>query len=139
MSEAFAGGCGCGAVRYRAGGKPLWVAHCHCRDCRRSTGSAFATYAGFAAEAFAWTGVAPKTHVSSPGVVRKFCGACGTPLTYESGRWAGEVHVHACTLDDADAVTPQAHVYAAEQIRWVRLADGLPRFAKTPKDGGPEA
>ena len=53
MSAAaeHAGGCSCGAVRYRASGAPLWVAHCHCRDCQKNTGAPLATYAGFAREA----------------------------------------------------------------------------------------
>jgi len=38
------GGCSCGAVRYRVGMPPLWVAHCHCSMCRRAQGAAFVTW-----------------------------------------------------------------------------------------------
>ncbi len=134
----YAGGCSCGAVRYRAVGEPLWVAHCHCRDCRKSTGAAFATYAGFRTERFAYTAGAPMGYESSPGVLRKFCGRCGTPLTYESGRWAGEVHVLVCTLDEPSVLTPKGHVYVAEQMPWVHLADGLPRYRTTARASPPE-
>ena len=37
----LAGGCACGAVRYRLGSMPMFVHCCHCRDCQRQTGSAF--------------------------------------------------------------------------------------------------
>jgi hypothetical protein len=35
------GGCACGAVRYRLTAAPLIVHACHCRDCQKTTGSAF--------------------------------------------------------------------------------------------------
>ena len=38
------GGCMCGACRYEAAGDMLWAAYCHCRDCQRATGSAFAMH-----------------------------------------------------------------------------------------------
>ena len=137
-SVIYPGGCACGAVRCRAAGKPKWVAHCHCRDCRRNTGTALVTWAGFPAERFAFEG-APQAFHSSPGVVRRFCAACGTPLTYESARWPGEIHLLVGTLDDPAALTPAAHVYVAHQVPWLKLADGLPRFETVPGGGGPAA
>ncbi|MGH6960301.1 MAG: GFA family protein, partial [Dongiaceae bacterium] len=128
----------CGAVRYSAAGAPRWTAHCHCRDCRRSTGTAFATYVGVARERFAWSGETPQQFHSSPGVIRWFCGRCGTPLTYQGERWADEMHVLAGTLDDPAALQPQAHVYVAHQLPWLKLADGLPRFPTTAGEPAPD-
>jgi hypothetical protein len=131
------GGCACGAIRYRATGEPKWAAHCHCRDCRKITGTALTTYAGFAVERFAFAAGTPQAYHSSPGVTRRFCGRCGTPLTFEGARWPGEVHVLVGTLDDPGAMAPAAHVYVAHQMPWLRLADGLPRFNTVPGEGGP--
>src|ERR1700757_713151 len=36
------GGCLCGAVRYTAEANPTSATVCHCRDCQKFTGSAFA-------------------------------------------------------------------------------------------------
>jgi len=124
------GGCGCGAVRYRAAGKPIWVAHCHCRDCRKQTGAALATWAGFAAASFAFTG-APLGYPSSPGTVRRFCGTCGTPLTFESTRFPGETDITICSLDDPEQMPPRDHTRAATKLSWVKLADGLPVYPDT--------
>jgi len=130
-TEHREGGCLCGSVRYRVDGAPKWAAHCHCTSCRRATGAPFVTYAGFATAAFAFTAGQPAAHASSPGVARRFCPHCGTPLTYESARWPDEVHILVGTLDDPESVTPQGHVYTSEQLAWVHLDDGLPTFGTT--------
>ena len=132
-----AGGCRCGAARYRAVGKPVWVAHCHCVDCRKSAGAAFVTWAGWRREAFAWDKDTAQAYQSSPGVERRFCGTCGTPLTYRGGRWPDEMHVQVATLDDPESLAPRAHVNVARQLSWIHLDDGLKRFAETSAEGGP--
>ncbi len=132
MSESHSGHCLCGAIGYRAEGAPLWVAFCHCRDCRLATGGVIAAYAGFRRRDFHFTGQEPAAFASSPGVTRRFCGNCGTPLTYESEKWAEEIHLLLGSAEDIEAYKPQAHVFTAEQVPWLHCEDGLPRFAKVP-------
>jgi hypothetical protein len=136
-SDVRTGGCRCGAVRFRVAGNPIWVAHCHCKDCRRSTGAPFVTWSGFAPAAFRWEGVAPQDYASSPGVVRSFCPRCGTPLAFSGARWPNEIHLLVGTFDDPASLEPRGHVYVQDQMPWIKLADGLKRFAKTGKDGPP--
>lgn len=135
--EIHEGGCLCGAVRFEARGKPLWVAHCHCHSCRHHTGSAFATFVGYKQAQFRVTQGALQAYASSPGVVRSFCAACGTPLTFAAERWPGDVHVYVSTLDRPEAFEPEAHVHVGEQLPWLHLDDGLPRFLTTSSEGGP--
>jgi len=135
--ETNEGGCLCGDVRFEAQGKPLWVAHCHCRSCRRNTGSAFATFVGYSREQVRVTKGALQSYASSPGVARSFCGTCGTPLNYTSERWPGEVHLYISTLDRPEAFEPAAHVHVGEQLPWLHLDDGLPRFQTTGDEGDP--
>lgn len=116
------GGCLCGAVRYRAWGEPKWVAYCHCRSCRRATGAPVSAYAGFAADAFELSQGEPARFASSPGVVRSFCGRCGTPLTYQGERWPDEIHVHLGTLDQPERLPPREHAFPAERIPWLEIA-----------------
>lgn len=129
------GGCLCGALRYKAEGDPLWIAHCHCHSCRRNTGSALATFVGVAAGGFVYTEGAPATYASSPGVTRSFCQRCGTPLSYEAERFPGEVHLYLSTLDHPEDFEPQRHVYFAERIAWFDTADDLPRHEGSSADG----
>lgn len=39
MEKTFSGGCLCGAVRYTCTRAPVAGAHCHCLDCRRTSGT----------------------------------------------------------------------------------------------------
>jgi hypothetical protein len=133
-NDTHAGGCLCGAVRFAFTGRPKWVAHCHCQSCRRNTGAAFATWIGVAADQFRWTRGEATRFSSSPKVWRGFCAACGTPLTYEAERWAGEVHINVGTLDEPGRFPPTAHVHYAERVAWLKMPDGLPRYAATGGD-----
>lgn len=131
------GRCNCGAVTFRVEGKPNWVAHCHCRDCRAQTGSPFTTFAGYPRERFAWTGAKPTAYNSSPGVARSFCARCGTPMAFEGERWADEVHIFVATLADPAGLTPRAHVHFGQALPWIKPADGLPRFDTVASEGLP--
>ncbi len=134
---AWRGRCLCGLVRFVARGEPNWVAHCHCESCRRATSAAFATYAGYARAAVAWVDQAPSSYRSSPGVTRSFCPRCGSPISYESERWPDEIHLFAASFEAPAHFKPQAHVFTEEQLGWVHLADGLPRYARTSQEGPP--
>lgn len=119
------GRCLCGAVRFEIWGEDLWSVHCHCESCRRQTASAFTTFFGVASDAWRWTGVAPSVYVSSPGVERRFCPTCGSPISFEATKFPGETHFYAALLEDQGAVAPTAHVHWEERAPWVSLEDAL--------------
>ena len=124
---ALGGGrCLCGAVRFETEAPPLWQSHCHCESCRRATSSPFTSYFGMAEGAWRWTGAPPAEYASSPGVMRYFCGRCGSPMAYRSDRWPEEMHFFAASLDDPARYRPENHVFWAEHLPWIALADGLP-------------
>lgn len=122
------GGCLCGAVRFSVEGPPRSVFHCHCFSCRRQTGGAIASFAAFPiAGHFRWTKVEPAVFASSPGVTRKFCPHCGTPLSYQAEKYPDEIHLHIGVFDRPEDLVPQAHWHTSERVPWLELADDLPR------------
>ena len=135
MSEApvIEGGCRCGAVRYRAEGGPLWVSHCHCEECRRSSGAPVSTFVGVSDTGFAFVAGTPGSYESSPRVERTFCGTCGTPLTYVAAVYPGEVHIMAGTLDQPETLAPERHVFVRERMPWLEMGDDLPRHDTLPR------
>ena len=126
------GSCLCGGVTIAAEGAAIWVAHCHCRSCRRATGGPCATFAGFERDKVMINGEAYRQHASSPGVKRGFCKKCGASISYESSKWPAEIHILVGVMDAPQDFTPQAHVCTKSKLAWLHLEDGLPTFEEFP-------
>lgn len=128
MSEGpvYEGGCLCRAIRWRASGDPLHRVVCHCRSCRLAAGSNGVPFATFPSGAFTFSGAEPSRYASSPLVVRTFCGRCGTSLTYEHERRAGEIDVTLGTLDDPARIEPDRHIWMEDAAPWEARAQEFP-------------
>jgi len=131
-SDSLRGGCLCGATRYVVRGIPRVAAFCHCSMCRRSAGAPVTAWAMFDASAFELEKGTPRTYASSPEVKRRFCGDCGTQLTFEADFLPGLVDVTVGSLDDPGALPPRMHIWDDSRLAWVQLADGLPRHRELP-------
>lgn len=116
--EIRTGGCRCGGSRFEAKGAPKFIGNCHCEDCRRATAAAFSTYVGYLDDQVRWSGADRKIFQSSKGVRRGFCGDCGTPLSYQGEKWAGETHLFIGTFDDPRGLTPTSDVFTKEALPW---------------------
>ena len=127
--QTIAGRCLCGDIQYEYWGAPIKILHCHCESCRRHTASPVATFVCVAKDASRITKGDPVVYNSSPGVRRKFCGRCGSPISYESDRNPNQVDFFIGTLNDV-TVAPTFHVFAEEQLPWFEIADALPRYAR---------
>ena len=124
----FQGGCLCGAVRFEAAGLPITTNYCHCHSCRRQTGAPVAGFATYACDRFTWLTAEPATYRSSPEVIRRFCGRCGTPLTYEASDRPAEIDIAIGTFDAPDQLPPPSHHgFFGERIAWFDTRDELPR------------
>src|SRR5687768_15041233 len=122
------GRCLCGAVTYSSDAEPLFAALCHCRDCQRQHGTAFAVVVGAPADGFDVSG-AVSTHVTvgdehGQPVERRFCPSCGSPLFSETQALPGVILLKAGTLDDASWVEPQLEVWGRSAQPWVGEVEG---------------
>jgi hypothetical protein len=127
--DTIEGGCLCGAVRFAIQTPTKWCAHCHCSMCRRAHGAALVTWVGVDASQFQLLSGEKelRKYPSSPAAVRSFCSVCGSPLFFESKRWAGEVHVARAAIPgevDRDAT---AHVFYSDRADWFVVTDDVPR------------
>jgi hypothetical protein len=116
---AIRGGCYCGAVRYQVDSPPRIATMCHCEDCRKSCGAQSVAWVTFLAESFAFVQGEPASHRSSPGVIRTFCSACGTSLTYRNDERAHEIDVTTASLEDPEAFPPAKHLFPEQKLSWV--------------------
>jgi hypothetical protein len=113
-------------VRYTASEPPQSAGHCHCVNCRKHTGAAFATDATFAASSFTWNGQPPTWYASSANCARGFCPVCGSTVSARYGDMPEIVIIAAGSLDEPERISPSHHGYASRRLHWIVLADGLP-------------
>jgi hypothetical protein len=119
------GGCFCGAVRYRMTGSPQSSAICHCESCRRASGAPSVAWVTVEREQFEIVKGTPAAYVSSPGVVRRFCGRCGSALTYENTKHSGTIDITTITLDDPSGFPPTSEVWLDDRVPWQPTGAGL--------------
>jgi hypothetical protein len=129
-SNVICGGCLCGSVRYDASGEPYNITHCHCSDCRRSSGAPFVTWASFRRSDFRFTRGQPR-ELQWAERLRSFCSRCGTPLTFMTEANANEIDVTVCSFDHPEKTVPTDHTWVDDRLPWVHLADGLPTYELT--------
>jgi hypothetical protein len=124
------GSCLCGAVRFEID-KVRALTHCHCSNCRKLTGAAFATYAHVDKDKFRFTG--GEDHIerfeSAPGSFRSRCKTCGC-LAPGQAPYLPTVSIAAGLLDDDPGVRPLLHVFASSKAPWWDIRDDLPQHAK---------
>lgn len=123
------GGCLCGQVRWRTSGEPANVRVCHCRLCQRATGGPFFARAIFLESTIERSGETTRWP-TSPRVDRLSCARCGTPVFAEPKDAPARLGVSLATLDDRDALRPEAHIWVSEKVAWLTLDDGLPQHGE---------
>jgi hypothetical protein len=129
------GGCLCGQVRYSADADPAFVGVCHCNDCQKFTGSAFATVVAVPAAALKMTGrlkTFTKPGDSGKPIHRRFCPECGSGIMDEADALPGVAMLNAGTLDDRSWVKPLSEIYCDRAQSWVHLGGDQKRFATMP-------
>ena len=133
MTEALPGGCLCGAVRYEACGPFEAVGHCHCIDCRKAQGAAFATNASVRGENFRLLsgGDQIDEYESAPGKFRCFCRVCGSSL-FARFRGTDLLRIRLGTLEGDPGVRPVAHIFTGQRAAWEEIDDDLPQFEAEP-------
>lgn len=133
--DVHEGGCLCGAVRYRAQGQPLGVEYCHCSMCRRASGAPVVVWAAFPSVAVTFTRGEPARYGSSERGRRGFCSHCGSTLTFQWSDRVEEIDLSVGTLDDPGRLAPRWHIYTADRVPWLHIADDLPRHPqRRPRD-----
>jgi hypothetical protein len=130
------GGCACGKVRYRLRAEPIFVHCCHCRQCQKLSGSAFAINAMIEADRVELLGGGEGLDRRPGGGVR--CGECRTFL-WGTHKMFGDsiLFLRVGTLDEGERLAPLAHFFVRSRHPWVPLPEGVPAFETFPEEGDP--
>lgn len=139
MTQTFAGGCQCGAVRYEAKAEPVFSAICHCRHCQMAAGAASNPFVAVPKAAVAITGEVRyfETKGDSGNPTRRgFCPTCGSRLFGLADMAPALMAISVASLDDPAVFKPTMHVYTKSAQPWDRIADDLPAFPGLPPMDG---
>lgn len=134
MATVHRGSCLCGGVRYEYAGEFEQFVCCHCGQCRKAQGSAFASNAPIEEAKFRLLAGAQllKSYESTPGKQRVFCANCGSPIYSKAAARPGVLRLRMGTLDTPPGIKPQAHIYTASKAAWYDILDDLPQHAERP-------
>ena len=114
------GSCLCGGVAFRIAGELQAIQLCHCGQCRKANGSAFAANVPVARSAFELHSGAEllTEYESSPGKVRAFCRRCGSPIYSRRDALPETLRLRVGLVDEPVASRPVAHFCVASKAGW---------------------
>jgi hypothetical protein len=120
------GHCACSSVHYELTETPLIVHACHCSNCQRVSGSAFAINIWIEAKHVNLTQgeLSSKILAAGDGSDHEvfFCSGCGTYLWSNYHRAPGEnLFVRAGTLENPEEVEPDVHIFVRSKVPWLEL------------------
>ncbi len=124
------GHCECGRVRFEVDGDIEDFSHCHCSQCRRLHGAAFATFAGVARNSFRYVSGESDIRVyeSSESHDRVFCGVCGSNILVGLADEPASLYLSMSAIE-GDPPRPRGyHIYAGSKAAWHEINDDLEQF-----------
>jgi hypothetical protein len=132
----YEGGCECGSVRYRMNDEPIFVNCCHCRQCQKISGSAFAINGMIEHQRLELLEGEDALGTEGGGGAR--CKKCRTLLWGEHPRFGDAIKfVRIGTLDESEHIKPDAHFFVRSKHPWVTIPEDLPQFEALPTDQDP--
>jgi hypothetical protein len=133
---AMTGGCLCGAVRYESDGEPVFALQCHCRDCQRSSGTAYIAAVRVPSAGFRITRGTPKRYLAKSDagneISRVFCGDCGSPLYVQVSTRPDLVGLRVGTLDDPSWFHAEADIFTKSAQPCDHMDPAIPKYDTYP-------
>ncbi|PSH64795.1 aldehyde-activating protein [Phyllobacterium brassicacearum] len=136
--------CRCGQLKATCEGEPVRVSVCHCLDCQKRTGSAFAAQARWPDERVrvtgefrTWVRVADSGHKAT----YQFCSACGSTVANIIEGWPGVTAVPLGAFADPSFPAPKFSVYEHRKHVWTTVLgeevehSSTPSTRRRPSDG----
>lgn len=126
------GSCLCQGVQFSVAAFSPHLSHCHCSQCRKFHGAAFASYGTVllkdlhldAGQALI------RTYRSSHKAERDFCSVCGSSLFFRFLHLDDRLDIALGSLDQEPDLKLSAHIFYASKPGWSgEFNDDLPKYA----------
>ena len=126
--------CLCEGVKIKVKGKLRHVINCHCSQCRRLHGAAFATFASIETDKFRYLSGEEdiKKYASSDDLKRVFCGNCGSNILVSLND-VPEILYLSMGAIDGNPTHPEAyHIYVGSKAPWHEITDDFIQYDEAP-------
>jgi hypothetical protein len=132
----ISGHCECGRVQFEFDGEINDFSHCHCSQCRRSHGAAFATFAGVARDKFHYVSGESdtKAYASSKNHDRVFCAECGSNILVDLAEEPDSLYLSMSAIDGDPPRPPGYHIYVGSKAAWHKITDDLEQYDAEPPE-----
>jgi hypothetical protein len=124
MTERTAS-CRCGQLKAMVTGDPVRISICHCLNCKKRSGSAFAVQARWPADQVNIEGESKGFELVADSGNRAafhFCPNCGSDVYYEiNGKFDGLVAIPLGAFDDPYFAAPEYSVWEKRKHDWVEI------------------
>lgn len=132
----YSGSCLCGEVTFEIEGEFENFFLCHCKRCRKDTGSAHAANLFSTSAELRWLSGEEKTRTfnfQSDGHIKCFCVNCGSALPNIQSD-GNLLVVPAGCIDNDIKIKPQGHIFYGNRANWDTELEKIPKFDKLPND-----
>lgn len=130
MPDPHPATCRCGQLTATATGTPIRISVCHCLNCQKRSGSAFAAQVRFPAAQVTTSGEA-KTYTATGenGAAHfHFCPDCGATVFFTNDAVPDTVAIPLGAFDDPHAFTPNVAVFGNRKHEWVEIVGVVEQF-----------
>jgi hypothetical protein len=119
------GHCECRRVSYEADCEVSDFSHCHCSQCRRLHGAAYATFAGVEAGKFRYLSGKEdlKIYASSDDHKRVFCGNCGSNILTSVDAYPDELYLSMGAVNGNPSLPEAYHIFVGSKAPWHEITD----------------
>lgn len=130
------GHCECGRIQFEVEVEINDFSHCHCSQCRRLHGAAFATFAGVPAHQFRYVSGEKdlKAYASSDSHQRLFCANRGSNTLVALAQEPDFLYLSMGAIDGDTPRPPGYHIYVGSKAPWHEIVDVLAQYETKPPD-----
>lgn len=130
----YTGRCLCGSVHYEVTGEISNIVFCHCSQCRKAQGSAYATNGNVHKQNFRFCQGEDllTAYATAPGRTKYFCSRCGSPVISIIDSNPDYVRIRLGLLENDIKEKPTCHIFVGSKANWDNIVDDLPQFDEWP-------
>ena len=142
QNPKLTGHCQCGKVNYSITSEPHSLNVCHCLECQRQSGSAFALTlvvpsSGVHLSPSSEQHIGHFERKSNSGGIRGgiFCTGCGVRIYHNDPQAPQWISIKAGTLDQKMDLNRATHIWTKRKLEGVVVPEGVESWEEEPDDG----